>query len=110
MADDDVQVSIGATIGDLVDGVEQAKGSIEGFGESLKGIAELAGVAFTADAIKEWITSTAELGERGSRESAVGGHPLRIVDLLLDDHIALRHLSASLTGALLERTSSAEGT
>lgn len=73
MADDDVQVSIGATIGDLVAGVEQAKGSIEGFGESLKGIAELAGVAFTADMIKEWITSTAELGEQMERSAAMLG-------------------------------------
>jgi hypothetical protein len=70
MADEDVSVRFGASIGELLDGVEGVKGSIEGLGETFTHLAEIAGVALSVDAFKEWVAASADLGEEMERTAA----------------------------------------
>lgn len=57
-----VQVTFGANIDKLVEGVGQVKSSIDSIGSSLTHVAELFGVAFSAEGVKSFIESMAQLG------------------------------------------------
>ena len=80
MADNDVEIKFGASTGDLKDGVEQSKAAlaslretVDSVGETLKGLAEIAGVAVSVDAFKGWVESATELGEHIERVAAQMG-------------------------------------
>jgi hypothetical protein len=82
MADEsDVELRFGASIEALQEGSQEAAKSIKEFADQAKEaadsakdhfteLAEVIGVAFTADAFKEWIASTPELGEQMERTAA----------------------------------------
>ena len=77
---DDVTVQIGATVDKLGSDIDQAKGKIESIGESVdsvseagKHLAEIFGIAFTIEGIKNFIESMAELGLQTERTMAMLG-------------------------------------
>lgn len=80
MATEDVQVQFGAKVDELDKGVEHAK---EKFDELVEGanqikevfaqIAEVAGIALSLDALKEFVVSMGELGEHTERAMAILG-------------------------------------
>lgn len=69
----DVQVTFGASIERLVDGVEGARSAIEGFKSEVEHIAEAFGIAFSIEKVSEFIDSMGELGEQTERMSAILG-------------------------------------
>jgi hypothetical protein len=69
----DVDVKIGATIDDLTSGIASAKSAVDGLASSFNQIAGLIGVAFTVDAIKDFIVSMEELGVQTERTAAMLG-------------------------------------
>src|ERR1700684_1798082 len=65
----DVYVRFGAQLDDLIDGVKQAKTSIESIGDStdkitegFKTLAEVAGVSISIEGFKSFVQSMADLG------------------------------------------------
>jgi hypothetical protein len=84
MADDDVDIKFGANVEGLEEGSERGKEAIEGLKERLdelkesgeqvheifETMLEAAGIEVGLDAIKEWIASSAELGEQLERTAA----------------------------------------
>ena len=73
MADADVQVTIGAKLDDLNAGVGEAKGVLDDLGSSLSSLAGLAGVAFSAAGLKEFIESMTELGVQTQNQAEILG-------------------------------------
>ena len=74
MADDaDVEVKFGASVDELVEGANEAKEHIEELTETFKSLIEMAGIEIGVDAFKEWISSSAELGEQMERTAAMLG-------------------------------------
>jgi len=85
MADNsDLSVKVGADISDLDAGMNQAKSAVadfssgidgiksqfDAFGDTVKTLAGLLGVAFSVDALKDWISTEADLGEQMERTAA----------------------------------------
>lgn len=73
MGDDTVTIRFGAKIEELVEGVHKVREQIEGLGESAKHLAEIFGIAFTAEKILEFVHSMAELGLATERSMAILG-------------------------------------
>jgi len=71
MADNDVELTIGAKIDQLIAAVDESKshiesikGSVETAGESFKKLGEIIGIAFSVEAMKQFVETMAELGEQ----------------------------------------------
>lgn len=96
---EDVTVTFGANLGPLIEGMSKIKESVDGIGEKLNHVAELFGIAFTVDAIKEFIASMAELGERTEHTMAILGASA--------DQVATLATAARLTGTGTEELVSA---
>lgn len=80
MAEDDVSVKFGADTKDAEDGAKRTGDAIsdlrertDGLAEGFKKVGEVIGIAFTIDAIKEFVAGMAELGEQIERTSAMLG-------------------------------------
>lgn len=77
---EELLIEIGAKIDKLVEGVDKSESKLdelkehaEAVGESVAKVGELFGIAFTADALKEFVLSMAELGEKTERTAAMLG-------------------------------------
>jgi hypothetical protein len=66
---DDVKITIGASFDQLANGINQAKGAIEGFQTGIKALAG----AFAIREIAEFVSRMAELGEQTERTAAILG-------------------------------------
>ncbi len=101
MAENEVDVEFGAKVGELIEGVNKVKEQLDSVGEHVKHVAELFGIAFTLDAIKEFIEREAELGEQTERSMAILGASAESVGLLQG--------VAKLTGTSFEALQSSIG-
>lgn len=86
---DDVSVKFGASLGDLIDGVKQAKEAIESVKSSVdvvtegfKSLAEIAGVAISIEGFKSFVETMAELGDRTQTSMARLGQSAEQITLL----------------------------
>ena len=77
MAENKIDVIVGAQIAGLVSGINQAKGVIEGLASPISavigafsGVAEAIGAAFAVDKLKEFAVEMGKLGEEISRSTA----------------------------------------
>jgi hypothetical protein len=77
---DDVQITVGAQLDGLASSMDSAKEMVGGLKEHVEGLnetftrlAEVAGIALGVDAFKEWVQSSAELGEKMERTAAMLG-------------------------------------
>ncbi|MGD0188355.1 MAG: hypothetical protein ABSC25_24355 [Roseiarcus sp.] len=80
MADADISVRFGANVGELVNGVNEAKAAIEsvtgpvdGLVSSFAGLGEAAAAAFAVKEIADFVQSMGELGEQTERMSKILG-------------------------------------
>jgi hypothetical protein len=80
-------------------GAEGIKGSVEGIGESFTRLAEIVGVAFSAEAFKEWIGGALEAAEQAEHLSMSLGVTTETVQTL--------SYAAGLTGSSLETATAA---
>jgi len=91
MTDADVQIAIGAKLDELNSGIREAKGVLDDFGSQLKSLAALAGVAFTAEGVKSFVTSMAELGQQTQDTAAILG--------VSTEYVGQLRIMAETTGA-----------
>src|SRR5579883_2930001 len=70
---DDVSVKFGANIQGLIAGVEEVKSSIDSISDTARHVAEIFGVAFGVDAIKNFVERMADLGAQTERTAAILG-------------------------------------
>ena len=76
----DVNVKFGASIGELVDGVDKVKESINSVGESVAGLnekfnalAEIAGISLSIEGLKQFVETMAHLGTSTENSAGVLG-------------------------------------
>src|ERR1700722_7160157 len=69
----DVQITFGASLEKLIEGVDGAKSAIEGLKAYVEKIGELVTLGFGADAVAEFVSKMAELGEQTARSVAILG-------------------------------------
>src|SRR5579862_2256759 len=68
-----VQVTFGANIQNLVDGVAGVKSSIDSISESARHLAEAFGIGFSVDKLAQFVDGFANLGTQTERNSALLG-------------------------------------
>jgi hypothetical protein len=103
---DDVSVKFGADTKGAEEGakrteraLEELRGRVEGMSETFKRLGEIIGIAFTVDAVKEFIARMAELGDKLDDTSAILGVSIERVS-------ELKYM-AEVSGGTLESMSSA---
>jgi hypothetical protein len=85
-----VQVTFGANIQPLIDGIDKVRTSVNSIGSSLTHLAEAFGIAFSAEGIKSFVESMAQLGLNTERTEATLG--------LSNDEVVQLSGFAKLTG------------
>lgn len=73
----DIQITFGASLQQLVEGVQGAKAAIEEFKSKVEAVAEVLTLGFGIEQVTEFIASMAELGEQTERTAAILGTSLK---------------------------------